>query len=148
MKVPTASAISGNATSRIMRRRLRGNFFASDLAPSDIDGESDTTFNEGSAITLHVLQCLIGNSLPEVFPREPELRKQHVNGGRIDAGQHLFRQLLDLARDAVEQRACGRGEVKPFGAAIIRVGPALDQAVVAKPVDEPGQRDRLNVEVL
>ena len=39
MKVPIASATSGSATSRIMRRRLRGNFFASDLAPSEIDGE-------------------------------------------------------------------------------------------------------------
>src|ERR1044071_8948606 len=94
MKVPIASAISGSATSRIIRRRLRGNFFASDLAPSETDGASDTTFNEGSAITLHVLRCLVGNRLPEVFPREPELREQHIDGSRIDTGQHFFRELF------------------------------------------------------
>src|SRR5690242_5233744 len=104
MKVPMASAITGSATSRIMRRRLRGNFFASDLAPSETDGASDTTFNEGSAITLHVLRCLVGNRLPQVFPREPELREQHIDGGRIDTGQHFFRELFHLARDAVEER--------------------------------------------
>src|SRR5947209_7111653 len=108
MKVPIASAISGSATSRIMRRRLRGNFFASDLAPSEIDGESDTTFNEGSAITLHVLRCLVGNRLPEIFPCEPELCKHHGDGGGVDTGQHLFRQLFDLALDAVEQWPRGR----------------------------------------
>jgi hypothetical protein len=68
--------------------------------------------------------------------------------GNFFAGQHLFGQLFDLALDAVEQRPCGRREVKPFGAAVVRVGPALDQAVVAQPVDQPGQGDRLDVEVL
>ncbi len=102
------AAISGSATSRIMRRRFRGNaFFAGDFAPSAIDGASDTTFNEGSAITLHVLRCLVGNRLPEIFAREPELREQHADGGRIDAGEHGFGQLLDL------RSRCGRAAAAP-----------------------------------
>src|SRR3954469_14452330 len=130
MKAPIASAMSGNAISKTIRRRLRGNFLAGefvpseDLAPSEIDGGSDTTFNDGSAITLLVLRCLVGNRLPEVFPCEAELRKHHADGGRIDAGQNFFGEFFDLALNAVEQRPCGRCEVKPLGAAVVRVRPA------------------------
>src|SRR4051794_23721919 len=143
MKAPIASEMSGSAISKTIRRRLRGNFLAGelvpseDLAPSEIDGGSATTFKEGSAITLLVLCFVIlwslgGNRLPEVFPRQPELREQHADGGRIDAGQHRFGHRFDLGLDAIEQRPRRRGEVKPLGAAVGRVRPALDQAIVAK----------------
>src|SRR4029078_8291729 len=110
-----------------MRRRLRGNFFASDFAPSEIDGESETTFNEGSAITLHILRSLVakylvarlvGNRLLEIVAREAKLRQHHADSGRIDAGQHCSGQVLDLRLDAVEQRPRRRREVKPLCAAV------------------------------
>ena len=49
-------------------------------------------------------------------------------------------------RQPVEQRSRGRREVQAVRAAIVRVGPALDQAVVGQPVEQPRKRDRLQVE--
>src|SRR5262245_26798808 len=104
MNAPMASTSSGTPTSRIMRSRLRGNFFAIDFAPSEIDGESETTLSEGSAITLFVLRNLAGNRLPEVFARESKLREQHSDGRGVDAGEHGVGKLLHLRGDTVEQR--------------------------------------------
>ena len=132
-----------------MRSRLRGELLRrrASARRSDIGGASETTFNEGSAITLHVLRCLVGNRLPEVVARQSELRQQHADGGGSTPASTVSASSSTCFGDAVEQRPRRRRQVQPLGAAVVRVGPALDQPVVAQPVDQPGQRDRLDVEV-
>lgn len=47
--------------------------------------------------------------------------------------------------EPVEQRSGFRQQVEAVDATVIRVGPALDQAVLAEAVDQPGQGDRLHL---
>jgi hypothetical protein len=48
--------------------------------------------------------------------------------------------------EPLEERAGRRCEVQPVGAAIVRVGPALDQSTGAESIQKARQRDRLQVE--
>ena len=64
----------------------------------------------------------------------------------VEAVEHRLHHVLAELGEAVEQRPRGRRQVQPLGAAVVRIGAALDQAVVGQPVEQPGQRDRLQVE--
>src|SRR4051812_14999054 len=110
MNAPIATAISGTATSRMVRRRLRENFLPGALAASGfastVAGASVTTLRVGSAIFLHVfvLRVLAGDCGLQIFAGDTELREPGIDRLRVDAGQHLFGDLLDLLGNLLNQR--------------------------------------------
>ena len=61
----------------------------------------------------------------------------------FERARHRF---LAKAAELLEQRPRRGGQEQPLGAAISRIGPALDQTAVAELVEQPGQRDRLQIE--
>ncbi len=74
--------------------------------------------------------------------------KKLVNRRRFNSGQHGRHHVLAKPRQSVEDRPRGRRQIEPLGAPIVRIGTALNQAPVAQTVDQPGQRDGLQVEHL
>ena len=64
--------------------------------------------------------------------------------GRIDAFERGRGQFGAQPAQFAEQRARGLAQIKPVDAAVGLVAAALDPAIVAQPVDQPGQRDRLH----
>ena len=55
---------------------------------------------------------------------------------------HVLAELTE----ALQQRPCRRRQEQPLGPAVIGIGAAFDQAVLAQPVEQAGQSDRLEVE--
>ena len=64
----------------------------------------------------------------------------------VDAGQHVDHHVAGQHVELFKHRPRGGRQEQPLGAPVVRVAAPLDQAVVAEPVDQPGQRDRLDVE--
>ena len=55
-------------------------------------------------------------------------------------------RLLAKRRQLLEHRPRRVGQEQPLGTTISRIGPALDQTAVAQFVEQPGQRDRLQIQ--
>ena len=66
--------------------------------------------------------------------------------GEIEALEHGSHHVLAKLGEPVHQRPRERGQMQALGAPVVRIGTALDHAVRAQPVDQPRQRDRLQVE--
>ena len=49
-------------------------------------------------------------------------------------------------RELLQAAAAPPGEKQALGAAVVGIGTPLDQAAVAQLVEQPGQRDRLQIE--
>ena len=90
--------------------------------------------------------CLRAMALLEiVFARAPSCRVMRSMAA-TRCREHVSIMSCAELGEPFEQRPRGRREIQPLGAPIVRVGAPLDQAVVAQPVDQPRQRDRLDVE--
>jgi len=66
------------------------------------------------------------------------MRKKLFDRRWLDSRQHGRHDVLAEPRQSVEHRPCGRRQIEPFGATIVRVGTTLDEAAVAQTVDQPG----------
>ena len=87
------------------------------------------------------------DGLTQIFFDDGKLRDHLLDAFAIDAERAPSPSFPPRGPPSCSSsgRAAG-GQKQPLGAAIFGIGTALDQAVVAKPVEQPGQRDRLQVE--
>src|SRR5712671_650125 len=100
------------------------------------------------ARTPRSLSVPLADHLPQVFLHGAELADQPFDRRLVDAGEDLRHEALAQREQAVEQRPRRRGEEQALGAAVMRIGAALDHVAVAQPVDQPRQGDGLEVEHL
>src|ERR1051325_11724154 len=84
----------------------------------------------------------------QVVLHEVEATEQRVELRGLEPRQRRRHQVVAERGELLEQRSRGRREEQPLGAAVVRVGPPLDQAIVGEAVEQPRQRDRLQVEHL
>src|ERR1700691_5180751 len=111
-----------------------------------------TGLSAGSAIALLLLRIgglrigLLRNRLAQVLFDDRELADHLFYGRALDPGKRRRHQLFAELAQALDDRARGFGQIEAFGAAVVGIGTALDQTAIAKPVEQPGQRDRLQVE--
>ena len=60
--------------------------------------------------------------------------------------QHVGCDRIAQAVEIVDKLPAARGQKQPVGAAILRIVPPLEQAMLDQPVEQPHQRDRLQFE--
>src|SRR4051794_24769328 len=155
--MPPTTAASGNTTSsrnlRYLRspasRRRRGSaaiFFGAGAGGTPFCSAGN--FSTGSAIALLLfLSFFVGalDGLANVFLDGFELSEQAVRVGRVDAFECRRRQFGPQPAQFAEQRARRLAQIEPVDAAVAIVAAALDPAVVAQPVDQPRQGNRLHL---
>ena len=158
MPRPITARAPAAPTSRIMRRRLRADA-ARTVRRSPPRGRcvrrclgfgAGTIFRAFSLMSLSS-DCLslvrvAGDGRAQVVFHRAELAAACARSRRRSPSSTV--SIMSAPRSA-KRSSSGRAagvRYKPLGAAIVRIGAALDQAVVAEPVDQPRQRDRLQVE--
>ena len=130
----------GAAQPRHVRDAMRETHKA--LVKEGIRDEITLVASGGIALPEHMAKAIICGA--DLHPAEVlEHSEERIV---VDAVEYAGHQGFADHGEPLEQRPCRRHQEQPLGAAVVRVGTALDQAAVAQPVDQPGQRDRLQVE--
>ena len=88
----------------------------------------------------------VGDRLAEIFFDGGEMRDHVFDHRAVDAGQHIRHHVVGEDVELFQHRARRRRQEQSLGAPVVGVAAPFDQAVVAQPVDQPGQGDRLEVE--
>src|SRR5271156_3519103 len=169
-QIPPMTSANGNSPNRPRRSqslRLNGSVFAALIRARRSNGgragatggasglsprSSGTGLSAGSAIALLLPRIgglrigLLRDRLAQVFFDDGELCDHLFYGPALDPGKRRCHQFFPELAQAFDDRACGFGQIKTFGAAVVGIGTALDQTAVAEPVEQPGQRDRLQIE--
>src|SRR6516164_102869 len=130
-KRPPATAATSETTSiNRMRLRRRRNPI-SRVARVRLRSTLGTSLRIVSGIALCPGQrsgLALCNGLAKIFLLGRELRDHALDAVAVDAGKRRRHQFFAQLTELFEQRARGWREIKPVGAAIIRIGPAFDQA--------------------
>src|SRR3984885_409143 len=134
--------------SRVTAGAVGGATCGAPLTPGTSSGSAGTDRRARSAIALLPSRAcgLVLDRVADVFLDGGKLGDHPLDGIAIDAGKRGVHQFLAEVAKAFQQGPGLGGQIKPLGAAVVRIRPALDKAAVAQPVEEPGQRDRLQVE--
>src|SRR5580693_3209822 len=131
--------MTGTTTRRMKRMRLRSASVS--VAARGFGGlRLGASLRTGSAIAA-LSRCAgaagggpLLDRLAQIFLHHGQLRDDLLDG--------LTRNAAERAK-LLEHRSRRRRQEQPLGAAVIGIRAALDEAGVAKPVEQAGQRDRL-----
>src|SRR5580704_7751758 len=133
--------MTGKTTRRIKRMRLRSASVS--VAARGFGGlRLGASLRTGSAIAA-LSRCAGGgrggwpllDRLAQIFLHYRQLGDDLLDALARNAGQRRRHHVLAKGAKLFEHRSCCRRQKQPLGAAIVRIRAALDQAIVAKPVE-------------
>ena len=106
----------------------------------------ERSFSHSGALPRRRRRSLL-DRLAQIFFHDRKLRDHLLDASRARRRRARSPSVSSpRSRKPFEQRPRRRRQEQPLGAAVVGIGAALDQAAVAKPVEQPGQRDRLQIE--
>src|SRR3974390_1838303 len=150
MLSPSTAAIDGSATSRIVRRRPAEkrapitNFAGASplLSGDDFASGAGTTFRAFSLIVLNqfglTLRVVVAERGAQVVLHDNQIAQQSLLRFGIDAVEGVGHDLQPRGAEPLEHRTRGWGQIEAVGAAVVGVGPPLDQLVLGQGVEEAG----------
>src|SRR5580692_3617332 len=148
---PATTAMVGATTSRMKRIRWRSALRTpeSDVVRGLAGCRLGASLRAGSAIVLLFSRtggAALRDRLAQILFHHRKLGDDLFDALARHAVKRRGHHVLAKLAEPFEQRSRRGGEKQPLGAAIVGIGTALDQPVLAQPIEQPGQSDRLQIE--
>src|SRR5580704_12493757 len=138
--MPPISTIAGSTTSRIMRRRARTKPMSDRVRLPAAPSRCGVNLRTVSVIALLqrglLAVLLLLDRLAQVLLHGGKMREQTVDVGGGEPGERRLHQVFAELGQALEKRPRAGRQIEPLGAAIVGVGPTLDQAASGEPVEQ------------